>query len=162
MKRWWLPLPLALPIFAQFSLYTCGTSTHDYVAGAKLPSSGIFVRSANGTWRHAGFNHPLITAFDFDPSDPSVVYAAAGNGLLRVSDNGERWKILTGSDVTELQDVAVDRNTDGAIYFSHTAGIQVSRDGGASWREIAARAVLLDGVHRRQRSVCFHRLRRHL
>jgi len=137
MRRWWLPLTLALPVFAQFSLYTCGTSTRDYVVGAKLPSSGIFVRSANGTWRHAGFNHPLITAFDFDPRDPSVVYAAAGNGLLRVSDNGERWKILTGSDVTELQDVAIDSNAGGAIYFSHTAGIQVSRDGGASWREIA-------------------------
>ena len=59
---------------------------------------------------HAGFNHPFIAAFDYDATRRSVVYAAAGNGLLRVTENGERWKILTGNDVTELLDVAVDRH----------------------------------------------------
>ena len=139
MRRW-LPVlaMLPLPAFAQYTLYACGSSTKDYVVGAKLPASGIFVRPANGEWRHAGFNHPFISAFDFDPRDPSVVYAAAGNGLLRVSANGERWKILTGSDVTELLDVAVDRNSPGAIYFSHTAGIQATHDGGATWHDASA------------------------
>jgi hypothetical protein len=122
----WAALPL--PALAQYSLYACGSSSKDYVVGAKLPASGIFVRPADGEWLHAGFNHPSITAFDFDPRDPSVVYAAAGNGLLRVSEKGERWKILTGSGVTELLDVAVDRNRPGTIYFAHTAGIQVSHD----------------------------------
>jgi photosystem II stability/assembly factor-like uncharacterized protein len=129
---------LPLPVSAQYVLYACGSSSKDYVVGAKLPASGIFVRSADGQWRHAGFNHPLITAFDFDPRDPSVVYASAGNGLLRVSENGERWKILTGSDVTELLDVAVDRHRPGTIYFAHTAGIQVSHDSGATWQDASA------------------------
>ncbi len=136
MTRCWLvPALLPLPIFAQYTLYTCGSSTKDYVVGAKLPASGIFLKPVGGQWRHAGFNHPFIAAFDFDPRDPSVVYAAAGNGLLRVSSGGERWKILTGSDVTELLDVAVDRNDPGTIYFSHTAGIQVSHDRGATWQD---------------------------
>ena len=52
---------------------------------------------------------------------------------------GERWKILTGSDVTELLDVAVDRNDPGTIYFSHTAGIQVSHDRGATWQDAVFR-----------------------
>jgi photosystem II stability/assembly factor-like uncharacterized protein len=130
----WLPLP----VLAQYTLYTCGTSTQSYVVGAKLPASGIFLRAANGEWRHAGFNHPFISAFDFDPRDPSIVYAAAGNGLLRVSENGERWKILTGSDVTELLDVAVDRNAAGTIYFAHTHGIAGSHDGGATWYDASA------------------------
>jgi hypothetical protein len=132
----WAALPL--PALAQYSLYACGSSSKDYVVGAKLPASGIFVRPADGEWLHAGFNHPSITAFDFDPRDPSVVYAAAGNGLLRVSEKGERWKILTGSGVTELLDVAVDRNRPGTIYFAHTAGIQVSHDGGATWSDASA------------------------
>ena len=101
MKRWLLLLATSFPVFAQYMLYACGTGAGDYVVGAKLPASGIFVRLANGDWRHVGFNHPLITAFDFDPRDPSVVYAAAGNGLLRVSERGARWKLLTGSDVTQ-------------------------------------------------------------
>jgi len=139
MKRTLLLLALwPLPAFAQYLLYACGSSSKDYVVGAKLPASGIFVRSANGEWRHAGFNHPLISAFDFDAPDPSVVYAAAGNGLLRVSGNGERWKILTGSGVTELLDVALDRNQAGAIYFAHTAGIQATHDSGATWQDASA------------------------
>jgi photosystem II stability/assembly factor-like uncharacterized protein len=139
MKRWLLLLAVwPLPAFAQHTLYACGSSTRDYVVGAKLPASGIFVRASNGEWRHAGFNHPFLSAFDFDPRDPSVVYAAAGNGLLRVSENGERWKILSGSDVTELLDVAVDRHRTGAIYFAHTAGIQVTLDSGATWHDASA------------------------
>jgi len=138
MRRWWLLLAApSLAVSAQYMLYACGSNAREYVVGAKLPASGVFVRPADGVWRHAGFNHPLISAFDFDPRDPSVVYAAAGNGLLRISEKGERWKILTGSDVTELQDVAIDRHS-GAIYFSHTAGIRVSHDEGATWLEIAA------------------------
>ena len=129
---------MPLPVAAQYALYACGSNSRDYVVGATLPPSGIFVRAADGQWRHAGFNHPDITAFDYDPRDPSVVYAAAGNGLLRVAKNGEGWKILTGSDVTELLDVAVDYNWPGTIYFAHTAGIQVSHDSGATWHDASA------------------------
>jgi photosystem II stability/assembly factor-like uncharacterized protein len=71
------------------------------------------------------------------------VYVAAGNGPLRVSGGGDRWKILTGSEVTELRDVAVDRNAPGTIYFSHTAGIRASHDGGATWSDASA------GLHRK-------------
>ena len=129
---------LPLPAGAQYTLYSCGSAAKDYVVGAKLPASGIFLRSTAGDWHHAGFNHPFVTAYDFDPRDPSVVYVAAGNGLVRVTEHGERWKILTGSDVTELLDVAVDRNAPGTIYFSHTHGIQVSPDDGATWRDASA------------------------
>lgn len=139
MRSWWLVLALLpLPVRGQYTLYTCGSRTKDYVVGAKLPASGIFLKPAGGQWRHAGFNHPFIAAFDFDPRDPSIVYAAAGNGLLRISDGGERWQILTGSDVTELLDVAIDANDSGAIYFSHTAGIKVSHDHGATWQDAAS------------------------
>ena len=131
-------LLLALPAFAQYTLYVCGPSTQNYVVGAKLPASGIFVRPANDEWKHAGFNHPFISAFDYDPADPSIVYVAAGNGLLRVTENGERWKILTGNDVTELLDVAVDRHRPGTIYFAHTAGMQVTHDSGATWHDASA------------------------
>src|ERR1039457_4266526 len=117
MGRWLLVLAiLPLALSAQYTLYTCGASSKDYVVGAKLPASGIFLKPAGGEWRHAGFNHPFITAFDFDPRDPSacdseprhpsVVSAPAGTGLLRIFAGGERWKILTGSDSTELLDVA--------------------------------------------------------
>jgi len=127
----WVLLLAALPLRAQTSLYACMTVTKEYVVGAKLPPSGLFIDG-----RHAGFNHPFIFSLDYDPSDPSVVYLAAGNGLIRASQNGERWKILTGGDVTELRDVSVDRNDPATIYFAHSHGIRVSRDRGANWEEI--------------------------
>jgi photosystem II stability/assembly factor-like uncharacterized protein len=131
------------PVAAKYTLYTCMVQSKGYVVGAKLPPSGIFVKREDGPWHHAGFNHPFISAVDADPSDPSIVYVAAGNGLLRVTDAGEKWKILTGNDVTELQDVAVDHNAPGTIYFSHTAGIRVSHDRGATWQDASA------GLHRK-------------
>ncbi|HXK04969.1 MAG TPA: hypothetical protein VMS37_21380 [Verrucomicrobiae bacterium] len=126
----------ALGLRAQvYTLYSCMVQSKGYVVGARLPPSGLFLKPANGEWRHAGFNHPFISAVDYDPADPGTVYVAAGNGLLRVTDRGERWKILTGNDVTELQDVTVDRNAPGTVYFAHTAGIRVSRDRGATWQD---------------------------
>jgi photosystem II stability/assembly factor-like uncharacterized protein len=142
--RWLLVLAtLPLPLFSQYTLWTCMVTSKDYVVGAKLPPSGIFLKSGAGDWRHAGFNHPFINALDYDPRDPGTLYVAAGNGLIRVSARGERWKILTGSDVTELLDVAIDRNAAGAIYFTHTAGIRVTRDGGVTWSDAGA------GLHRK-------------
>jgi len=56
-----------------------------YVVGGKLAPSGLFLKSDAGEWRHTGFNHPLLT-----PRDPFTLYVAAGNGLLRVTEHGER------------------------------------------------------------------------
>ncbi len=136
--RWLLFLLCSFPAAGQYTLYTCGVTSKDYVVGAKLPPSGIYARPPVGGWRHVGYNHPFIAALDFDPRDPSVLYVAAGNGLLRVTARGERWKILTGSEVTELRDVSVDRNAPGTIYFSHTAGIAATHDGGATWQDLSA------------------------
>jgi photosystem II stability/assembly factor-like uncharacterized protein len=142
--RWMLVAAmLPLPVAAQYTLYTCMVTSKDYVVGARLPPSGIFLKSGTGGWRHAGFNHPFIKAVDYDPRDPGTVYIAAGNGLIRVSGQGQRWKILTGNDVTELLDVAVDRNAPGTIYFTHTAGIRASHNGGATWSDVSA------GLHRK-------------
>lgn len=128
---------IARPADAPYTVYTCMITSKDYVVGARLPPSGLFVKPPGGRWAHAGFNHPFINAADYDPRDPGTVYVAAGNGLLRVTARGTRWKILTGSDVTELQDVSVDPSN-GDIYFTHTLGIRVSHDHGATWQDASA------------------------
>ena len=142
--RWFVLLLAAFsPLRAQYTLYTCMVTSKDYVVGAKLPPSGIFRKPSNGGWRHAGYNHPFLAALDLDPADPATLYVAGGNGLIRVTERGERWKILTGSDVTELMDVAVDRQAPGTVYFTHTAGIRVTHDYGATWSDAGA------GLHRK-------------
>jgi hypothetical protein len=134
-----------------YTLYTCMVTSKDYVVGAKLPPSGIFIKPSGGAWKHAGYNHPFIAAVDYDPRDPRVVYVAAGNGLLRVSDRGEHWKILTGNDVTELMDVAVDR-TNRAISISLTPGESGSATTAASHGSMPRR-VCTGNIRRRFASI---------
>jgi photosystem II stability/assembly factor-like uncharacterized protein len=130
-------LCIALPLVAaDWTLFTTAATTKNYVVGAKLLPSGLFARNAPNDWRLQGHGNPFTFALDYDPSDPSTVYVAAGNGLLRIPRGGSTWKILTAEDVTELRDLSFGKQ--GAIYFSHSAGIRVSRDKGATWKEIGA------------------------
>jgi photosystem II stability/assembly factor-like uncharacterized protein len=132
----------ALPLTAQYTFYACVTSTKEYSVGSSLPMSGLFHKTPVA-WQHEGYNHPFLTAIDYDPADPSTLYIAAGNALIRAADHGKTWKFLTGSDVTELRDVSVDRNTPGTIYYAWCHGIRISRDRGATWKELGG------GLHRK-------------
>jgi photosystem II stability/assembly factor-like uncharacterized protein len=137
-------MPLAaLALFAQsvavtadWAMYVAMATSKNYVVGAKLPPSGVFRRDAESGWRQAGYNHPFSFALDYDRRDPGILYLAAGNGLIRLSNKASEWKILTGSDVTELRDVSV--GPDNSIWFGHTAGVRVSRDSGRTWTEVSA------------------------
>ncbi len=133
-----LPATLA----GQYSLYTCASEAREYIVGAKLPPGGLFRRTAAG-WEHAGFNLPFLFSLDYDRTHTSTIYLAAGNGLIRASDHGRKWTILTGGDIAEVRDVALDPNAPGTIYFGYSRGIRVSRDSGKTWREIGA------GLHRK-------------
>jgi photosystem II stability/assembly factor-like uncharacterized protein len=128
-----LLLGVVFPLFAQHTAYVCAATTKEYVVGAKLPPSGVFRKTAAGAWEQIGFNHPFTSALAWDPLHALTLYLAAGNGLIRLADRGAHWRILTGSDVTELRDVAVDPNQPGSIYFSHTTGIAGTHDAGKTW-----------------------------
>jgi photosystem II stability/assembly factor-like uncharacterized protein len=119
-----------------YRFYACVTTTKDYVVGAKLPASGLFFQTSESAWQHLAYNHPFLTAIDYDAADPTVIYLAAGNALIRAADGGKSWRFLTGSDVTELRDVAVDRHAPGTLYFAHSHGVRMSRDRGVTWSEV--------------------------
>ena len=61
MSTLWLWALLPLSLAGQSTLFTCMSSTKDYVVGAKLPMSGLFFKDSAGAWRHAGYNHPLFS-----------------------------------------------------------------------------------------------------
>ncbi|MBC8167741.1 MAG: hypothetical protein H7Y20_17960, partial [Bryobacteraceae bacterium] len=135
--RWLLMLAAACTCYAeQWNLYTCMASMKEYVVGAKLPPSGVFRRNAKGEWSQAGHPNPFAFGLDYDRQDPSKIYLSAGNGIIRLTPGSSSWKVLTGSDVTEMRDVVVDGNAPGTLYFGYVGGIRVSRDSGATWRDI--------------------------
>ncbi len=125
---------LAMPLCAQFRLYTCMATTKDWVVATRLKPRGVFFRSSAGQWTQAGHGHPIMTAVDYDRRNPSTLYLAAGNGMIEARNHAADWKILTSYDVTELRDVSVDPNAPGTIYFAHATGIAVTRDGGQTWQ----------------------------
>lgn len=131
-----LALALAASLAAEHRLWLCMRVQKNWVGGLPLKPSGLFVESPGGGFEHRGFNHPLVLAVDYDPRDPSTLYLAAGNGLIRAAEGGRRWKILTDHQVTELRDVSVDPNSPGTVYFAYVNGLQVTRDGGATFEQV--------------------------
>lgn len=133
--RWTLIVLLALTATGQprRQLHASAVNGKAWVVGAQLGQSGLLKLKPDGEWERLGFVHPMILAADYDRRNPSVLYLAAGNGLVRAAEGGRKWRITTGWEVTELRDVAVDPNTPGTVYFSHTAGIHKTSDGGATW-----------------------------
>jgi hypothetical protein len=138
----------ALCAQAEHRLHAVGATTKGWVVGVALLPSGLFMRSSGGAWENAGYRHPLMTAFTWLPGHPETLFVAAGDGVIRISQDGA-WRVLTDETVTELQDISAGAG--GVLAFGHTAGFRVSEDGGARWREISAglrrrygRAVRLD------------------
>jgi photosystem II stability/assembly factor-like uncharacterized protein len=132
MRSFLLVPALALAVHAQPVLFATANFSSTYIVGGKVAPSGVFRRGPDGAWQHAGYNLPILTTL---AGDSNSVLIAGGNGLIRAVHGGADWTLLTGSDVTELRDVLIDNDS---IYFTHTRGIRVSRDGGNTWTELAS------------------------
>jgi len=124
----------------QHRMHAVGVTTKDWVVGRPLLPGGLFVKSDSGGWENRGHRHPYLMGLAWLAGEPGVVYLAGGNGVIRVGPEGP-WHILTGHDVTELRDITA--GADGSLIFGHTAGLRVSKDRGATWREISG------GLHRK-------------
>lgn len=115
-------------------LIICVTLEQAFYIGSRTEGrSGIMRSSDRETLEHVGYNHVRIDTVAADPRDPSVLYAAASNGLLGTRDGGMSWRFLTGWDQTELKQVAVDPHAPDELYVALPDGIGVSRDGGRTW-----------------------------
>lgn len=103
------------------------------IGASDNPLVGLFVSADRGlTWTHSGWRE-YIRMFSTRPGTDSTLWSACGNGVLRSTDNGRRWRVTTGWDVTEVLRV-IPHPTDPRLVFAATAyGIIRTRDGGESW-----------------------------
>jgi photosystem II stability/assembly factor-like uncharacterized protein len=123
----------------------CATTGHDLylfgavniqgrVAGSRDTSlNGMYLRQADGSFRHVGVNYPAMLGGSFDPRDPRVCYVAALSGVLVTRDGGQSWRIGTSWDITEPKGVMVDPNAPDTIYAALPDGIGFSPDRGQTW-----------------------------
>ena len=109
------------------------------LAGARF--SDIFKSTDGGaTWvpkTFGGFNVQLeVSAFQYDPSTPSRIYAASTSGLLLSIDGGETWNGY-GDLLLSFFALVLDPTTPATLYAGNTTGygIYKSIDRGAHWTQ---------------------------
>jgi hypothetical protein len=121
----------ALP---RHELYVVGQMSRAVFMGSKATAlNGIYRSSDRIDIVHLGPSHPVIDAIVNDPRNPRILFAAGLNGVLRSTDYGQTWGIVTSWDMTEPKDIAIDPNAPDHIYIALPDGIGVSRDGGRTW-----------------------------
>src|SRR5688572_30534684 len=107
-----LLMALACDAFAQHTrLYAVVAGNDDpanFMAGSSL-GSGLWQSDDTGkTWTQLGWKHIKAFSMDHD-SNGRVLYLAAGNGVLKSTDHGGSWKVMTDWRVAEVMDVKVIR-----------------------------------------------------
>jgi hypothetical protein len=124
--------------------YVLGQMSRAVFMGSKATAlNGIYRSTDRVDIVHIGPNHPVVDAITADPRNPNILFAAGLNGVLRSSDRGQRWVILTSWDMTEPKDIAIDPNAPDHIYIALPDGIGVSRDAGKTWTRMS------EGLQRR-------------
>jgi len=103
--------------------------------GADAPA-GLFRHRGDAVWTHLGWGNTRNFGLDVNPADPSVIYLACGNGVLRSLDDGETWRVMTDWRMTEILDVAVDPNAPAHVYAATAYGVWRSTDRGETWQEV--------------------------
>jgi hypothetical protein len=78
-----------------------------------------------------------VSAFQYDPTDPSIIYAASTQGLLLSTDGGENWT-PHGDVAVPFYSMAADNASVPTLYVGNITGYGVlkSTDRGAHWTQI--------------------------
>jgi len=99
------------------------------------PTVGLFVSTDAGTsWQHRGWRG-YIRTFYSEVGPDGTIWSACGNGVLQSTDNGGRWRIATGWEITEVLKVKVDPSNPAIIYAVTAYGIFKTIDHGKIWYE---------------------------
>jgi photosystem II stability/assembly factor-like uncharacterized protein len=97
---------------------------------------GVLATDDDGaTWTPVD-SRPLfsrITDLEYDPSDPSVAYAGAGDRMDRSLDGGDTWKPVGFAGTAFAGVFAADPSRAGRVYAVTIGKVYRSLDFGASW-----------------------------
>lgn len=125
------------------------------------PGSGLFLTYDGGeTWKKLSDKEGLPEGelgrigLAIAPSNTNVIYAlveAKKNALYRSSDGGEKWEKVNdkeeiGNRPFYYSDIAVDPSNENRIYSVFTY-VNVSEDGGKSFKELMPAYNVSNGVH---------------
>lgn len=120
-------------------MYLCVTLSGQgqVMGGNKIPvRSGLYRSGDRENFEHLGFSHIRVFSVTHDVRDPDTLFITLLDGIVRASDRGQSWRIMTSWDMTEPKGIAFDPNAPEHIYAGLPDGIAVSRDRGESWERM--------------------------
>ncbi|MFP4281904.1 MAG: WD40/YVTN/BNR-like repeat-containing protein [Opitutales bacterium] len=140
------------------SLFAAMIMTKQQQASSVPTDSGVLLRPPESeAWLRLGPAIQMISSATADPSDPSTVFLAAGNGVVRSTDGGHSWRLVTGWRESDVLQLAIDPTDGDHVYGASAWGVIVSRDGGDSWEyanegltEFYAKGIVLDARNPRR------------
>ena len=105
------------------------------VSGSSTGAFGAFARNdAETTWTKLTPSNVITFGLGFFVRGTTErIYVAGGNGVLRSSDGGRSWRILTSWNTMEILSVAPDPTDSATILAATPWGVYKSTDDGASW-----------------------------
>ncbi|HYE57961.1 MAG TPA: hypothetical protein VD948_05625 [Rhodothermales bacterium] len=117
-------------------LYAGVYSTRKHQLAGQNPIVGLFYsRDGGATWTQTGWTQGHAFAAMATPGGcGDTVFVANGNGVHRTTNGGRFWRITTGWDVTEVQDVTMDPSRPWRVFAATPYGLFVTSDLGQTWR----------------------------
>ncbi|HKF42808.1 MAG TPA: hypothetical protein VKG01_06900, partial [Thermoanaerobaculia bacterium] len=107
-------------------------------------SSAVLVGSERGVSRsedggnewlsaNEGIRQAVVGSLAIDPSDASVVFAAAGGNLLESRNAGQSWNESSPGS-PDTRGFAIDPSDPATLYAGGSEGVRKSADGGRTWK----------------------------
>lgn len=132
-----IPFLLCDATIAQETIYMSVLSSRKHRLNVSdNPLVGLFVSTdAGATWHHRGWREYVRTFYGEAASD-GTVWLACGNGVMRSTDGGTRWRITTGWQITEALKVSADPKSPSTVYAATAYGIFKTTNKGENWEQM--------------------------
>jgi len=126
----------SLPAQPPELLFTAAAFTKAQKNSSIPTDAGIFVRDPEKGWMPFGPKIQQVASASVDPSDPSRIFLACGNGIVRSLDAGKTWRLVTDWRVSDVTAIVIDPTNGQTVYAASGWGIVRSPDGGESWDSV--------------------------
>ncbi|MCZ6675115.1 MAG: hypothetical protein O7C75_19450 [Verrucomicrobia bacterium] len=119
---------------SQIDLFAAMIMTKAQVSSSIPTDSGVLVRNSDtGDWQRIGPKIQMISSATADPSDTDTIFLACGNGIVRTTNGGVSWHMVTGWRESDVLQIAIDPSNGDRVYAATAWGVTRSTDGGESW-----------------------------
>ena len=135
----WEPIALDINSIAETSVANIAIDPNNpdnIIAFLDNDNRGISSRDGGESWREisiALFNKN-VHGIAFDPANPSAIYLAAENVLMRSSDNGVSWQAVGNPLESNINALAFAGNR----LYAGAHGVVWTDDGGSTWESAAS------------------------